>query len=70
MSLKIKVTDGTFDISWEVTRNDPDVTTITQVDSLGTYPLDFRSEHDAVTWMLDRADYAVNNMGFNYTLDS
>jgi len=66
--MQIKVTDGQFDIVWTITRNDADVTTVTQVDRLGTYPLDFRNEHRAVTWMLDQAHYAVNDMGFNYTL--
>lgn len=64
----VKVTDGIFNISWTVEVKSAEVTTVTQVDRLGTYPLDFRTEHNAVAWMLDQAHYAVNEMGFKYTI--
>lgn len=63
---KISVSDGEFDITWRLNTSDAGVSTVTQVDKLGDYPLDFRTEHDAIQWALSQAIYAVQEMGFKY----
>lgn len=65
--MKISVSDGTFTIVWTVKEIDGHIQVV-QVDKLGTYPLDFRNAHTAITWMLTQAEYAVNVMGFKYIL--